>query len=105
MFRFPLKQTFLDYFALDGIDNTASSSMISKFIYQELQKCGNPCEKGMEIWEKFVETNDDFFDMPSEWLTKKRLDTYKDQIKNSKNPAEISTVFGCIGVSPFCNRY
>lgn len=104
MFRFPLKQTFLDYFGLNGLDNTATSAMIHEFIYKELKKCDNPFEKSLEIWDTFVETNTDFFDLPKEWATRDKLKERRERIQNAQSVEEVCVIFGCVGASPFCDR-
>ena len=104
VFTFPLKQSFLDYFSLTNVDRNVYTAMLNHFFYEELIKCQNPTEKALDIWDKFVEANDDFFDLFGEQMTKEKLQIYRERIKNTNNIIEICTVFTFVGCSPFCHR-
>lgn len=104
VFEFPLKQSFLDYFSLKDVDRNVNTGMLNHFFYEQLKICQNPCEKALDIWDKFVDTNDDFFDLFGEQMTKEKLQQYRERIQNTNNIIDICTVFIYVGCSPFCHK-
>jgi hypothetical protein len=105
MFSFPLKQTTIDYFKLNLIHNTVNNEQLAKFLMNHLQNSGYPTATALDIWDKFVTTNDDFFDTLPCWTTKEKLEQYRNHIAQCDNVYEIASYFASIGVSPFCNRH
>jgi hypothetical protein len=104
MYRFPLKQSVIDYFNLNLIDDKVSNEEFSDFLVKVLESSQNPLEKALDIWDTFVMTNNDFFDIPERWTTKEKRLLDRDDILNSNNVYEISMIFANKGVSSFCNR-
>jgi len=105
MFSFPLKRITIDYFQLNLIHNNVNNEQLTTFLTNHLQMSSCPKETALDIWDKFVMTNDDFFDTLPCWTTKEKLEQYRNHIAQCDNVYEIASYFASIGVSPFCNRH
>ncbi len=104
MFSYPLKQLTIDYFQLNLIHKDVSNPQFSKFLSEVLHSSPYPIQKAIDIWDTFVMTNTDFFDIPASWATKEKLEKGRNDIRKSQNVHEIVIIFGSMGVSSFCNR-
>lgn len=99
MLRYPLKQSFIDYFQLNQIDNTVYHSQLHEYLVKQIMKSTNPQEKALEIWNTFV--------VPIQEnmceVEKLKIKRYTEEIYKRDNIHYTLNVFCCVGVSPFCH--
>jgi hypothetical protein len=97
--RYQLKQSFIDYFHLNQIDNTVYHSQLHEYLVKKIMESSNPQEKALEIWNTFVTPMEE--NMCE--VEKTRIKQYKKDILKRDNIHYTLNALGCIGVSPFCN--
>lgn len=102
---YPLKQSFLDYFQLNQIDNTITIDKLIKYMERVIHASPDPNQKALEIWDTFVMNNENFFDMPSTYDMHERVKRMRQEIIEQNNIHYTLLTFGCVGVSPFCDPW
>lgn len=101
---YTLKQSFIDYFNLNQVDNTMNIFEFQKFLYKQLNNAHNLQKRALEIWDTFVTINTDFFDIPEHLAKKEAIQQHREDIANCNNIHEIVAIFACVGVSPYCHK-
>lgn len=99
MLRYPLKQSFIEYFQLNQIDNTVYHSQLHEYLVKKIMESPNPQERALEIWDKFVLHDEDDTIDP---YVKTRIKEYTEDIYKHNDVHYTINVIGCVGVSPFC---
>ncbi len=101
MLRYRLKQSFIEYFQLNQIDNTVYHSQLHEYLVKQIMESPNPQEKALEIWNTFVVpiTENRCVDETE----RKRIQHYTEEILKRDNIHYTINVLGCVGVSPFCH--
>jgi len=99
MFRYPLKQSFIEYFNLNQIDNTIDIEQLNNFLQKEILLSPNPQQRALEIWDKFVLPTKYFFDTK---CSIERANQLREKIIRENDINYTFMAFGIIGVSPFC---
>lgn len=103
MIPYPLKQSFIDYFKLNQIDNHITIDKLNTYLQGVILESPDPHQKALEIWDTFVMTNEDFFDTSYIDMKNKRVELRK-VIETKSNIYRSLNAFGCVGVSPFCDK-
>lgn len=98
---YPLKRSFIDYFKLNQIDNTITARKLNDYLETVIRNSSNPQEKALELWDKFVMTNDNFFDITYCDMGTRVNQLRKDIVANN-NIDYTLCVFRMIGVGAFC---
>lgn len=99
---YPLKQSFIEYFQLDQNDSTLTHEKALAFIESQIRNASNPLEKALDIWDKFVMTNENFFDYCMQYNPKSRVKELRQRIQQENNVEYTMLAFMIIGISPFC---
>jgi hypothetical protein len=97
--RYKLKQSFIDYFQLNQIDNTVYHSQLHEYLVKQIMESANPQEKALEIWNMFVVPIHENMCQ----VKKNRINKYTEEIYKRDNIHYTLNVLGCVGVSPFCH--
>lgn len=103
LFSYPLKKSFLEYFELNQIDNNITIDKLNNYLHSQILASADPHQRALEIWDTFVMCNEDFFDMKHIDM-KKRILELREVIISKQNIFRTLNAFGCVGVSPFCNK-
>lgn len=103
LFSYPLKKSFLEYFELNQIDNNITVDRLNEYLHSQILTSPDPNQKALEIWDKFVMSNEDFFDMSHRDM-KKRIVELRNNILTVNNIYYTLNAFGCVGASPFCDK-
>ena len=103
LFPYPLKKSFIEYFELNQIDNNITVDKLNEYLHKQILASDDPHQKALEIWDKFVMSNEDFFDMSGRDMQKKTFE-YREVITSRQNIFRTLNIFGCVGVSPFCDK-
>ena len=93
MLRYPLKQSFIEYFKLNQMDNTVYHSQLHEYLIKKIMECPNPQDKALEIWNIFV--------LPCDEQEGKIKEHTEYILKHNKVDYTISAI-RCVGLSPFC---
>jgi hypothetical protein len=104
MISYPLKQSFIDYFRLNQVDDTMNIFQFQKFLYKQLNSVVNLQKRALDIWDTFVLSNNNFFDIPEQMAKKDVIQQHREDIANCNNIYEIVAIFTCVGVSPYCHK-
>lgn len=104
-FSYPLKHAFIEYFQLNQIDNTVTARKLNDYLETVIRNSSNPQEKALEIWDTFVMTNDNFFDIQRPYNMYERVVELREQIVKENKIGFTLLAFGSIGVSPFCQQH
>lgn len=102
MISYHLKQSFIEYFNLNQIDNNANIEQVIAFLAKQIKNADNPQQKALHIWDNFVTTNDDLFDFFTSKDVKTRLSELRDMILHNFSVDNAICAFRCVGISPFC---
>ncbi len=105
MISYPLKQSFIEYFQLNQVDDTMNIFQFQKFLYKQLNSVDNLQKRALEIWDTFVLSNNNFFDIPEQMTKKDVIQQHREDIANCNNIHEIVAIFTCVGVSPYCHKF
>lgn len=74
--------------------------VLKQYIESTIVESQKPKEKALEIWDMFV-SNNDFSDIPYQFVTVDKLQEYRALIENSDNVSHYIFPFFLIGFSPF----
>ena len=99
MFRYPLKQSFIEYFKLNQIDNTIDIEQLNNYLEKVILSSSNPQERALEIWDRFVLPTSNFFDTG---CSVEKVAKLREEIIKENNINYTLLVLGIVGVSPFC---
>jgi len=99
MFRYPLKQSFIEYFKLNQIDNTIDIEQLNNYLEKQILSSPNPQERALEIWDRFVLPTKNFFDTS---CSVERANQLRAKMIKENDINYTLLAFGIVGVSPFC---
>lgn len=99
MFRYPLKQSFIEYFKLNLIDNTVDIEQLNNFLEKQILSSSNPQERALEIWDKFVLPTTNFYDTS---YSVERANELRTRIIKENDIIYTVRAIGIVGMSPFC---